>query len=57
MLGRDPEQHRPPRLSWDTLIQTLADHGLDLAEEQLIALPFRCELAPDVEAVLSEPSI
>ena len=56
MLGRDPEQHRPPRLSWDTLIQMLCDHGLDLTEEQLIGLPFRCELAPDVEAELSEPS-
>jgi hypothetical protein len=57
MLGRDPEQHRPPRLSWDTLIQVLPEHGFELTEERLIALPFCCQLAPAVEAELSATKI
>ena len=28
MLGRDPEQHRPPRISWETLIDRLAEAGI-----------------------------
>jgi hypothetical protein len=27
MLGRDPEQHRPPRLSWGNLIKALGSQG------------------------------
>lgn len=50
MLGRDPDQHRPPRLSWDTLIELLAEHAIELSEPQLIALPFCCELSPEVKA-------
>ncbi|MGA2930414.1 MAG: hypothetical protein ABSG43_31420 [Solirubrobacteraceae bacterium] len=43
MLGRDPEQHRPPHLSWQTLIERLGKEGLELREDQLIELPFSCE--------------
>lgn len=53
ILGRDPEQHRPPRLSWETLIEMLSKHGVELSESDLIAMPFRCELAPAVEAELA----
>ena len=53
MLGRDPEQHRPPRLSWETLIELLSDHGVELSESELISMPFRCELSPAVEAELA----
>jgi hypothetical protein len=49
MLGRDPDQHRPPRLSWSPLIELLADHGVRVSEPDLIALPFRCELSPEVQ--------
>jgi hypothetical protein len=40
LLGRDPEMHRPPRLSWDPLIDLLAEHGTAVTEEELIAMPF-----------------
>jgi hypothetical protein len=40
LLGRDPEQHRPPRLAWDPLIALLAANGIALTEQQLIAMPF-----------------
>ena len=40
LLGRDPEMHRPPRLSWGPLIELLADHGNLVTEEELIAMPF-----------------
>ena len=56
MLGRDPDQHRPPRLSWDTLIELLSKHGIELSEAQLIALPFRCELSPEVQTQLAAAS-
>jgi hypothetical protein len=55
MLGRDPDQHRPPRLSWDTLAELLSAHGVELSESQLIALPFRCELSPEVAAQIEAP--
>ena len=54
MLGRDPEQHRPPRLSWQTLIERLGQHGLELSEDQLIALPFCCELSARLQAQLAD---
>jgi hypothetical protein len=44
-LGRDPEMHRPPRLSWDLLIELLAEQGCVVTEQQLIALPFRFEFS------------
>jgi hypothetical protein len=40
LLGRDPEMHRPPRLSWGHLIELLAEHGEVVTEEELIAMPF-----------------
>jgi hypothetical protein len=40
LLGRDPEMHRAPRLSWGPLIELLAEHGKVVAEEELIAMPF-----------------
>ena len=43
MLGRDPELHRPPRLSWGPLIELLAEHGKVAFEEELIAMPFLFE--------------
>jgi hypothetical protein len=56
MLGRDPDQHRPPRLSWHTLIELLSKRGIELSEAQLIALPFRCELSPEVQTRLAAAS-
>jgi hypothetical protein len=52
MPGRDPEQHRPPRLSWETLIDRLTQASIDVTEEQLIRLPFRCELSLRLQAEL-----
>lgn len=46
MLGRDPELHRPPRLSWEGLRYALADEGINVTEQQLIETP--------LEVVLSE---
>jgi len=40
LLGRDPEMHRPPQLSWGPLIELLAEHGKVVTEEELIAMPF-----------------
>ena len=54
MLGRDPEQHRPPRLSWETLIERLAQTGLELSEQQLIALPFACEISARFRTQLTD---
>ena len=53
MLGRDPEQHRPPRLSWETVIDRLAEAGTELSEQQLIGLPFRCEFSARLRAELA----
>jgi hypothetical protein len=52
LLGRDPEMHRPPRLSWNHLIELLADHGTIVSEEQLIAMPFRFEFSTEARAAL-----
>jgi len=54
MLGRDPEQHRPPRLSWETLIERLAQEALELSEQQLIALPFACEISARLRTQLAD---
>ena len=43
LLGRDPEMHRPPRLSWSPLIDLLAEHGKVVTEAELIAMPFEFE--------------
>ena len=53
MLGRDPAQRRPPRLSWDGLIAALAAAGIDTTEEQLIETPLTVELDDEVEAALA----
>lgn len=50
LLGRDPEMHRPPRLSWDPLIELLAQHGTVVSEQELIAMPFRFEFPPEALA-------
>ena len=47
LLGRDPEMHRPPRLSWGHLIELLAKHGKVVTEEELIAMPFRFEFSAE----------
>lgn len=52
MLGRDPELHRPPRLSWTNLIKALAEHDIQVAEDDLINAPLRIELHPEVQAEL-----
>lgn len=54
MLGRDPEMHRPPRLSWSHLIELLAEHGTVVSEEQLIATPFRSEFFAEALAALEQ---
>jgi hypothetical protein len=48
-LGRDPEQHRPPRLSWGRLLEALKTEGIAATEEQLIAAPLRLELSDRVK--------
>lgn len=55
LLGRDPEQHRPPRLAWNFLIERLAEHGTVISEEQLIAMPFRFEFSEAAIAALRRP--
>jgi hypothetical protein len=52
MLGRDPEQHRLPRLSWDKLLAALADEGIKVSEQELIAVPLVIDLSPRVETEL-----
>lgn len=54
MLGRDPEQHRPPRLSWDHLIDALANVGVVVTEQELIDAPLAIELSPQVKAQLAD---
>lgn len=54
LLGRDPEMHRPPRLSWDPLIELLAEHGEVVSEEELIAMPFLFEFSAEALAALEE---
>jgi hypothetical protein len=51
LLGRDPEQHRPPRLAWAALIQTLGEHGTTVSEQELITMPFVFEFSPDSDGV------
>jgi hypothetical protein len=47
LLGRDPEQHRPPRLSWTPLIEVLAEQGTVLTEDELLTKPFAFEFTAD----------
>lgn len=55
MLGRDPEQHRPPRLSWGKLIEALANAGVAVTERELIDAPLSLELSPRVKSELALP--
>ena len=52
LLGRDPEQHRPPRLSWHPLIASVREHGVSVTEEELIAMPFVFEFSAQSLAAL-----
>ena len=52
MLGRDPELHRPPRLSWQNLIRALEQAGIQVTERELILSPLAIELTPEVQAEL-----
>ena len=54
MLGRDPDLHHPPRLSWDGLITALAQAGVRVTERDLIGTPFTVELTPEVQAELKQ---
>jgi hypothetical protein len=54
MLGRDPDQHRPPRLSWYGLQQALAQAGLDVSEQHLIAAPLTIELSGEVQTEIGQ---
>jgi hypothetical protein len=54
MLGRDPDQHRPPRLAWGNLIAALTAAGLTVSEADLIAAPLAVVLTPEVEADLDQ---
>ena len=56
MLGRDPEQHRPPRLAWAGLIEALADVGVVASEQELIDAPLTVQLAPEVKARIAHNS-
>jgi hypothetical protein len=53
MLGREPEQHRPPRLSWEGLQRALTEAGIVTTERELIAAPLIIELSPEVEAEIA----
>ena len=53
MLGRDPSQHRPPRLSWGHLLDALAEADIQMTEEELIATPLDLELSDQVAAEIS----
>jgi hypothetical protein len=50
MLGRDPEQTSPPRLSWGPLVSTLHDEGIRISEAELIDLPFVFEFSEQLLA-------
>ena len=52
LLGRDPDQHRPPRLAWEPLIDALKDAGVSVTEDELLDLPFVFELSPELAAEL-----
>ncbi len=56
LLGRDPEQHRPPRLAWTALIQRLGEQGTAVSEPELIAMPFVFEFSADSDAVFQAGS-
>jgi hypothetical protein len=53
MLGRDPEQHRPPRLSWEGLLNALETSGVRSSEQELIAAPLIVELSDDATSEIA----
>jgi len=54
MLGRDPDQHRPPRLSWGHLQEALTKVGIKVTDDELIALPLEIELSQPVQAEIAQ---
>lgn len=50
MLGRDPEMHQPPRLSWDRLQRALNDQGIRVSEQQLMDTPLELVLSASAAA-------
>jgi hypothetical protein len=56
MLGRDPKQHRPPRLAWRELIDALAGAGIVVTEQELIGAPLTIDLSPDARAQIADTS-
>jgi hypothetical protein len=50
MLGRDPEQHRPPRLSWENVLAALSAAGVPATEQDLIDARLTLDLSDDVKA-------
>lgn len=52
MLGRDPAQHRPPMLAWDSLIRSLLRQGLETTEQTLVDAPFEIRFDSRVQAAL-----
>jgi hypothetical protein len=53
MLGRDPDQQRPPRLSWNHLQDALTEVGIKVTEDELIVLPLNIELSEQVQAEIA----
>ncbi|HWH12192.1 MAG TPA: hypothetical protein VG165_13775 [Solirubrobacteraceae bacterium] len=53
LLGRDPEQLRPPSLSWGPLRELLRHQGILVTEDELIATPFVFEFSDDFLAELA----
>ena len=52
MLGLS--DHRPPRLSWERLIEQLAGNGTSVTEAQLMALPLTINFDPQLVCELDE---
>jgi len=52
MLGLS--DHRPPRLSWERLIERLAGNGISVTEAQLMALPLTINFDSQLERELAE---
>jgi len=53
LLGRDPEQHRPPRLAWEPPIELLDHKGIKVTEDELVATPFVFEFSDELLAELA----
>ena len=53
VLGRDPEQLRPPSLSWGPLMNVLGNEGILVSENDLVATPFSFEFSDEFLAELA----